>query len=253
MMATKNRQILGSQVVVDNLETKAVSRPLLSIIIPVWNELNGLDELVRRVERVERSKEILIIDDGSIDGSAERIQELAKQPGVRAFCHPKNLGKGAAIRTALPYATGDIIVIQDADLEYDPCEINLLIEPILQGRADIVYGSRFTAGYRSECSFPRRAANQFLTWLSNRFTGLRLTDMETCYKVMRREVATSLSLQENRFGIEPELTAKIARGKWRTAEVPVSYAPRSYAAGKKIGFRDGLRAIWCILRYARWD
>lgn len=235
----------------DNCEVPE-RRPLVSIVVPVCNEVSTLNELINRVEQLDCHKEVLIVDDGSTDGTTEVVQRLGKRPNVHALFHLRNLGKGAAIRTALPYATGDIIVIQDADLEYDPGEIDQLIQPILQGRADVVYGSRF-AGNRSKCSFPRRAANQFLTSLSNRFTGLPLTDMETCYKVMRREVATSVVLREDRFGIEPELTAKIARGKWRIAEAPISYAPRSYAAGKKIGFRDGLRAVWCILRYSRWD
>jgi glycosyltransferase involved in cell wall biosynthesis len=181
------------------------------------------------------------------------VRQLAHTRQIRSFFHNENRGKGAAIRTAILHAVGDIVVIQDADLEYDPAEIEQLVEPIVQGRVDVVYGSRFRTGDGVSCSIQRRVANRFLTWLSNRFTGLHLTDMETCYKAFRREIATQLILRENRFGIEPELTAKIARGGWRLIEVPISYVPRGYDAGKKIGFRDGLRAIWCIFRYARWD
>lgn len=225
----------------------------LSIVIPVWNEIASLDELICRVEQIGYPKEILIIDDGSTDGSIKQVEKWAAHPEITALYHPRNLGKGAAIRTAVAKVTGDIVIIQDADLEYDPGEIERLIAPLLAKQADVVFGSRFLQSGQSACNFQRRLANRFLTWLSNRFTGLRLTDMETCYKAMRSDVLCSISIQENRFGVEPELTAKIARGGWRVVEVPISYAPRDYISGKKIGFRDGLRAIWCILRYSRWD
>lgn len=224
----------------------------LSVIIPVYNEVASLAEVVDRVAKLSDSVDVLIVDDGSTDGTAECIARCIQRGGVRALSHPENRGKGAAIRSALPHALGDIIVIQDADLEYDPVDIERLVRPIIENRADVVYGSRF-ADRRRSGGRVHRAANYLLTRLSNRFTGLRLTDMETCYKAMRRDVALSMVLRENRFGIEPEITAKIARGKWRVMEVPISYHARSYAAGKKIGFRDGLRALWCIVRYSRRD
>lgn len=245
----------------------AVGAPVLSVIIPAYNERATLDEVIRRVERLACAKEILIVDDGSTDGTAEYVRKLADQAGVQALFHSRNLGKGAAVRTALAQATGAVIVVQDADREYDPADIERLIEPILNGQADVVYGSRFSqcgrANSKSEqaggdaagLKDPRlhRAANWLLTWLSNRFTGLALSDMETCYKAMRREVAAELVLRENRFGFEPEFTAKIARNGWRVVEAPISYNARSRSAGKKIGLLDGLRAIWCIVRYSCWD
>ncbi len=224
-------------------------QPLVSVIIPVFNERSSLRELVERVQNMSWPKEILLVDDGSDDGG---VGELAQQPHVRVFVHHKNRGKGAAIRTALAHMEGDIVVIQDADLEYDPTDLTRLIAIVAEKEADVVYGSRFSGPPPPGSVFHRRA-NQLLTWCSNRLTGLRLSDMETCYKVMRREVADGLILREERFGFEPEFTAKIARGGWRVAEVPVGYQPRNRSAGKKIRLRDGLRAIWCILRYSRWD
>lgn len=227
--------------------------PLVSIIVPAFNECATLEELVQRVTQLQCRKEIILVDDGSTDGTAERVSQLTQLAEVRGLYHCRNAGKGAAIRTGLAEAKGDIVVIQDADLEYDPAEIEKLIEPIVAGRADVVYGTRFGSGGPAVGPRSRRLANRFLTWLSNRFTGLRLTDMETCYKAFRREVALGFTLRENRFGVEPELTAKLARGGWLIVETPISYRPRNYVDGKKIGFRDGLKAIWCILRYSRWD
>jgi glycosyltransferase involved in cell wall biosynthesis len=226
---------------------------LLSIIIAVCDERATIEEIVRRLEQLGDNLEILIVDDGSADGTSDKVRQLAKRPSVRAFFHAQNLGKGAAIRTALAHATGDVIVIQDADLEYDPAEIVQLLKPIFAGAADVVYGSRFAGVYGDQWSPTARFANRALTRLSNRFTGLRLTDMETCYKAMRHDVAASLVLNEDRFGFEPEFTAKVARHGYRIVEVPVSYDPRNRSAGKKIGFLDGLRALWCIVRYSRWD
>jgi glycosyltransferase involved in cell wall biosynthesis len=227
--------------------------PLLTVIIPVYNEAATLGEVVRRVERLPLSKEILIVNDASTDGSTEQMRAMNGRGSVRAIHHDRNRGKGTAIRTALTHARGEVLVIQDADLEYDPEEIAWLVRPILENQADVVYGSRFARGGRRSGSVLHRSANRFLTWLSNKFTGLTLSDMETCYKAMHRKVAATLRVREHRFGVEPELTAKIARGGWRVQEVPITYRPRSYAAGKKIGLRDCLRAIWCIVRYSRWD
>jgi glycosyltransferase involved in cell wall biosynthesis len=227
----------------------AAAHPLVSIIIPVFNERSTILELISRVEKLSWPKEILLVDDGSDD---DGVAQLAGMPGVRVFIHHKNRGKGAAVRTALGHAEGEIIVIQDADLEYNPADLAQLVALIANNEADVVFGSRF-GGNSGLGRSVHRTANHFLTWLSNRFSGLRLSDMETCYKVMRREVIERLELYENRFGFEPEVTAKIARGGWRVAEVPIRYQPRNRRAGKKIGLRDGLRAIWCILRYSKWD
>ena len=235
---------------VDCEQLVELAAPLLSVIIPVFNERTTLEEVVNRVERLPITKEILLVDDGSTDGTAALVEQLSRRPTIRPFYLGRNSGKGAAIREAFRHIRGDVVVIQDADLEYDPAEIERLLAPITKGRADVVYGSRFGDGSQNDCSPTRLAANRVLTQLSNRLTGLQLTDMETCYKAMRREVVDSLSIRENRFGVEPELTAKIARGGWRVAEVAISYEPREYADGKKIGFRDGLWAIWCIVRYS---
>jgi glycosyltransferase involved in cell wall biosynthesis len=226
---------------------------LLSIIIPVCDEYATIEEVVRRLEQLGDNLEILIVDDGSADGTSDKVRQLAMRTPVKAFFHARNLGKGAAIRTALADATGDIIVIQDADLEYNPTDIAKLIEPIATGIADVAYGSRFAGCNGSDWRLSSRIANRLLTWFSNRFTGLCLTDMETCYKAMRRENAAELMLREDRFGFEPEFAAKVARHGCRIVEVPVSYNPRKRSAGKKIGFLDGLRALWCIVRYSRWD
>ena len=242
-----------SHAALDTEAAAAGAAPLLSIIVPVFNERATLEELIQRVRQIHCSKEILIVDDGSTDGTTDQIAHLTKLIGVRGLYHCQNAGKGAAIRTGLQQAFGKIVVIQDADLEYDPAEIEKLIEPIVEDRADVVYGTRFGSSRPAIGPISRRVANRFLTWLSNRSTGLRLTDMETCYKAFRREAIAGVTLCEDRFGFEPEITAKISRGSWRIMEVPISYDPRDHSRGKKIGFRDGLRAIWCILRYSRWD
>jgi glycosyltransferase involved in cell wall biosynthesis len=229
----------------------------LSIVIPVYNERNTLAELLRRVRATPIRKEIILIDDGSTDGTRELLESMQSDPDLRVLFHPRNRGKGAALKTGFLHATGDIVIIQDADLEYDPADYVRLIEPILQNKADVVYGSRFLDAEtpRAVRSYWHALVNRLLTSLSNVFTDLHLTDMETCYKVFRREVIQAITprLRQNRFGIEPELTAKLARGKYRICEVGISYQARTRQEGKKIGWLDGLQAVWCIFRYWRCD
>jgi glycosyltransferase involved in cell wall biosynthesis len=207
-------------------------------------------ECVRRVLEERLVLEVLLVDDGSTDGTRDVIARIVDSR-VHVFHHATNNGKGAALRTGFNEAVGDLVICQDADLEQDPADYGRLVEPILEGSADVVYGTRFPNLRRQPGQqLPHYLANRALTWLSNRMTGLCLTDMETGYKVFRREVITGLKLREDRFGIEPELTAKIAAGGWRVHEVPVSYRPRVIAEGKKIGWRDGIRAFVCIVRYS---
>jgi glycosyltransferase involved in cell wall biosynthesis len=216
----------------------------------VYNEERWVGELIRRVQAVPIPKEVIIVDDGSTDGTRVLLAELAEEhPNLRLFLQPVNRGKGAALREGFRHATGDVVLVQDADLEYDPADYPRLLEPILGGRSDVVYGSRFLGPSRPTLSFRHYLANLVLTRLSNLCTRLSLTDMETCYKVFRREVLQGLTLVSDRFGFEPEITAKIGRRRWRVAEVPVRYAGRTYAEGKKIGLRDGFNAVWCILRF----
>jgi glycosyltransferase involved in cell wall biosynthesis len=222
----------------------------LSVIIPVYNEITTLDEIMAAVTAVPVEKEIILVDDGSTDGSREKLQQFENQPGIRVLYHAVNQGKGAAIRTGVAAASFDLVIIQDADLEYDPREIPQLMQPILAGKADVVYGSRFMGGAPHRVLyFWHSVGNRMLTLLSNMFTDLNLTDMETCYKLFKREVIQSIEIEENRFGMEPEITAKIARGPWRIYEMGISYAGRTYDEGKKIGWQDGVRAVWCILKY----
>jgi glycosyltransferase involved in cell wall biosynthesis len=225
----------------------------LSVVIPVFNERATIEECLRRVRAVEIDKEIIVVDDGSTDGTRELLTSVAADPAVRVVLQPENRGKGAAVRRAFEQATGDAIVIQDADLEYDPEDYHKLLEPIRDGIADVVYGSRFLGWPRRVLRFRHQLANRFLTLLSNLATDLNLTDMETCYKMMTREVAQTLRLRSDRFGIEPEITAKIARLGYRVYEVPISYHGRDYWEGKKIGWKDGVAAVWTILRYAFVD
>ena len=222
----------------------------LSVIIPVYNEKNTVLELLRRVEAVPLSldKEIIVVDDFSTDGTREVLGGLGR-PDIKVLFHAKNMGKGSALRTGFSEATGDIVLIQDADLEYDPAEYPGLLAPILDGRADVVYGSRFLGGPHRVLFFWHSVGNRFLTNLSNMVTNLNLTDMETCYKVFRGDVLRKMSLKSRRFGFEPEVTVKVARLKCRIYEVPISYAGRDYGEGKKITWKDGLAALWHILRY----
>ncbi len=227
--------------------------PLLSIVIPVYNERRFVEELVGRVLEQDWRMEVLLIDDASTDGTLEVLESLrARHDRVRLLRHQKNQGKGAALRTGFFAATGDVIVIQDADLEYDPRDYGDLLEPILDGRADVVYGSRFLGGPHRVHNFHHYVANRVLTFLSNLLTGLNLTDMETCYKAFRREIIDGMKLREDRFGFEPEFTARIARAGLRVYEVPISYSGRDYDEGKKITWRDGVSAVRTILR-SRFD
>ena len=225
----------------------------LSIIVPVYNEKNTIVEILRRVQSVDIPKEIIVVDDFSTDGTRELLHTLVPAAGLKIQLHPCNRGKGAALRTGFAMATGDIVVIQDADLEYDPAEYPTLIGPILDDKADVVYGSRFLGGPHRVLFFWHYIGNRFLTTLSNMLTDLNLSDMETCYKAFRSEVLQGLRLREDRFGFEPEFTAKIARGRWRIYEVPISYSGRDYSEGKKIGWKDGVAAIYFILKYRLFD
>ena len=222
----------------------------LSIIIPCYNEEHTIASLVAAVNAAPYpDKEIIIVDDCSRDGTHAELAKLQGQVSQIVF-HQVNQGKGAALRTGIQHATGDVVIIQDADLEYDPNEYALLVEPIAQGKADVVYGSRFIgAAPHRVLYFWHRVGNGVLTLLSNMFTNLNLTDMETCYKVFRREVIQSIPIEENRFGFEPEITAKLARMNLRIFEVGISYYGRTNAEGKKIGWKDGVRAVYCILKY----
>jgi glycosyltransferase involved in cell wall biosynthesis len=239
----------------------------LSLVIPVYNELATLPEIVSRVAAVDLDKELVIVDDMSTDGSRELLNELREQGlerwlatrgkqrprrrtnEVQVLLQPKNMGKGAALRAGFAAATGDIVVVQDADLEYDPQELPRVIAPIVDGIADVTFGSRFTGTPRRVLFFWHQMLNNCLTLLSNMFNDLNVTDMETCYKAFRAEVIKAITVEENRFGIEPELTAKVAKMGVRIYEVPISYHGRTYDEGKKIGWKDGVRALYCIVKY----
>ena len=221
----------------------------ISILIPVYNEKNTLLEILKQVEAVDfgLEKEIILIDDFSTDGT----KELYKDLNYKILYHEKNMGKGAALRTGIKAATGDYVIIQDADLEYDPNEYDKLLEPLINGKADVVFGSRFAGGESHRVLyFWHQMGNSFLTLCSNMLTNINLTDMETCYKIFKREIIQSIEIKENRFGFEPEITAKISKIKdIRIYEVGISYNGRTYKEGKKIGWKDGFRALWCILKY----
>ena len=224
----------------------------LSIIIPCFNEINTIEYIIQAIKKSEVSdKEIIIVDDCSSDGTKEYLEKIKNNREVdKIFFHSRNLGKGAALKTGFAAATGSIIIIQDADLEYNPEEYPKLLKPILDNRADVVYGSRFKGGSAGRVLFFWHSlGNLFLTTLSNMFTNLNLTDMETCYKVFKKSIIDQISIEEKGFGIEPEITAKISKLKCRIYEVGISYNGRTYEEGKKINFKDGFRAIYCILRY----
>ena len=221
----------------------------LSVVIPVFNEKNTILDIIERVRGVDIPKEIIIVDDFSLDGTRSILQGLPASDDLRVVFQPKNQGKGAALRRGFEVVSGDIVVIQDADLEYDPAEYHNLIQPILAKKADVVYGSRFLSGPHRVLMFWHSVGNRLLTTLSNMMTDLNLTDMETCYKVFRAEILEKVKFRENRFGFEPEFTAKVARARCRIYEVPISYSGRDYTEGKKIGWKDGIAAIYFIIKY----
>jgi glycosyltransferase involved in cell wall biosynthesis len=240
--------------------------PKLSVVVPVYNERTTIEEILRRIQAVEIDKEIVIVDDGSKDGTREFLKQLIegsadggaaagtgalklRTANIRLFLQEKNCGKGAALRRGFREARGEIVIIQDADLEYDPQDFPDMIQPIESGEADVVYGSRFLGGPHRVMLFWHYVGNRFLTLLSNMATNLNLSDVWTCYKAFRREVLETLQIEEDRFGFEQEITVKIAK-RWLVYEVPISYFGRDYAAGKKITWRDGFRGLWCILRYS---
>lgn len=223
----------------------------LTIVIPVYNEERYIKSLVARVQAVAIEKDLVIVDDCSSDKTYERLQELEREyANVRVLRHEVNQGKGAALRTGFKHATGDVVIIQDADLEYDPNEYPKLVQPIRDGIADVVFGSRFSGGEcRRVLYYWHAMGNRFLTTFSNMLTNLNLTDMETCYKVFKREIIQQITIEENRFGFEPEITAKVSKLRCRIYEVGITYSGRTYEEGKKIGWKDGVRAIVCILKY----
>lgn len=225
----------------------------LSVVIPVFNEQASLRDVVQRVEGVDYDKEIILVDDGSTDGSRAILEEYKGREGYHVLFHARNRGKGAALRTGFACATGDVIIIQDADLEYNPKDYAILLEPILDGRADVVYGSRFLGGPHRVLFYWHYVGNKFLTTLSNMLTNLNLTDMETGYKVFSKKVIDSINLKCDRFGFEPEITSKIARRNFRIYEVPISYSGRDYSEGKKITWKDGMAALWFIFRFRFFD
>lgn len=225
-------------------------RPCLTVVVPCYNEEATIETLIGQVLSSPWVAEVVVVDDGSRDRSRDILAGI-EHDKVRVVLHDTNQGKGAALRTGFKQATGQFVIVQDADLEYDPSEYAIVLEPLLTDRADVVFGSRFLSGRPHRVLyFWHSMGNKFLTLMSNMFTDLNLTDMETCYKCFRREVIQSIDIEEDRFGFEPEITAKLARGRWRIFEVGISYSGRTYDEGKKIGWRDGVRAVYCIVRYS---
>ncbi|HSB87301.1 MAG TPA: glycosyltransferase family 2 protein [Ilumatobacteraceae bacterium] len=228
-----------------------VPRPCLSVVVPCYNEHDTVLTLLKRVVDSPWVREVVVVDDGSSDGTRQILTDL-DNPMVQVVLHERNMGKGAALRTGFAHASSDYVIVQDADLEYDPNEFGELLAPALDDKADVVYGSRFQSGRPHRVLYFWHAlGNKSLTLMSNMFTGLNLSDMETCYKLFRREVIQSITIEEDRFGFEPEITAKVAKGGWRVYEVGVSYSGRTYADGKKIGRSDAVRAVYCIVRYSK--
>jgi glycosyltransferase involved in cell wall biosynthesis len=221
------------------------------VVVPSYNEQGTIMTLIKHVSESPWVREVIVVDDGSTDDTRQILTGI-DNPIVRVVVHERNQGKGAALRTGFQHATSDFVIVQDADLEYDPNEFGDLLPPVLEGKADVVFGSRFLSGRPHRVLYFWHAmGNRLLTLASNMFTGLNLTDMETCYKLFRREVLESITIEEDRFGFEPEITAKVAKGGWRIYEVGISYSGRTYADGKKIGKRDAVRALYCIVRYSR--
>jgi len=235
---------------VETAETDLTLKPKgakLTVVIPVYNEKNTIGMIVERVEAVPIEKEIILVDDYSTDGTRDILQQLQSE-GIRVLYHERNMGKGAALRTGFHHASGDFVIVQDADLEYDPQEYPRLLEPILQGQADVVYGSRFSGQNRNMMSL-HRLGNQFLTFVTNLLYRTSITDMETCYKLFRTPLVKSIKIECNRFNFEPEITAKILRRKLRIVEIPISYSGRTSSEGKKITWRDGFAALWALFKY----
>ena len=229
------------------------SPPMLSILMPVYNEAKTIQEIIARVQSTPihgMRRELIIVDDGSRDGTRDYLQQLPTSPELKVYFHAQNMGKGAALRTAITYATGDILIIQDADLEYDPAEYSELLKPVLEGRADVVYGSRLSGAKVARAfNYWHYLGNKFLTFLTNLLYNSTISDMETCYKVFRADVIKNIQIRANRFDFEPEITAKILKRKHKLYEMPISYYGRDFSEGKKITWRDGFNAVWTLVKY----
>lgn len=247
------RELDHASQLIDDAQVQVAKSPVLSVIIPAYNESKTIRRVVDSVFSLDIHKQIIVVDDGSTDGTQETIRAMQGQRGIDIVFHLHNQGKGAAIQTGIRLALGDIVIVQDADLEYDPQDILRVIQPILDGETEVVFGSRYLSNSHQDQSALHRFGNACLTGFSNRMTNQRLTDMETCYKAFRRELIQSIPIEQKRFGFEPEITAKLARKKIRIREVPISYKSRSWKEGKKIGIRDLVSTLWCIMRYRLRD